>query len=268
MFRTFRTSNSPCDILYTTEECFGTTFILTFSCCAMLAVQIALSIDRVISLLAPKFFETHIVVPCFILTLLTVVISISIPITLFDENAAPETVPNCFYNPLYMKEPLHKILAYCTMAIILCILINISVIVMNMQLERRIRYDITIRYRQREALLTSQFVCWISIVLFVAYCINTLGGLLARIYRNQISAMAYNYIFLILYTFPFAAALTPAFILLASWHIKRQRKRVIRDLTEARDTMGSRMHELSDMWTKSYEEKKSSGSRARVHPKS
>ncbi|CAD6190249.1 unnamed protein product [Caenorhabditis auriculariae] len=255
VYHSYAFSDSPCDIMFTSTQCIPHTYLLVFSCAGLILTTYALSVDRVISTLFPLFYQAYGVSFCAVLLLGTVSYSAICTNSLVNPNAETETFIRCADVPSYMSKGLFSVISLNAFVLIICVFITIFIMFLNKRLEKRIRFDVTIRYRQREALLTSQVVCWITLVLFFGIFIYICGGLIFRIFGKNYCPVTVSLIYRVLYTLPYAATATPALILFGLSYVKWRRKNIIKDLTTAQETTGSRMNELTLQWEASFKKK-------------
>ncbi|CAD6190250.1 unnamed protein product [Caenorhabditis auriculariae] len=255
VFRSYMFSEKPCEITIKTTDCFYHSLFAIFSCSGLIVIPYALSVDRVISTLFPKFYDRFGMGVCAILCFITIFYSAFTTYYLADPNAPSEIYLRCTDVASYRMAPLATFINYNAMVLISCVFITIFVIMINRRRENRIRFDIKIRYRQREALLTSQVVCWITLVLVFGFSLYIGSRVVFRTLKLDSSTLWVYLLGRALYTFPYAAAATPGTILYAFQYVKSQRSNIIKDLTTARETTGSRMKELNVMWTTFYNNK-------------
>ncbi|CAD6198735.1 unnamed protein product [Caenorhabditis auriculariae] len=240
--------DSPCEIMFTSEECITLCFSLIMASTGMIGTQTAMSIDMIASVLLPARHAGALVPISVVLLFMTVSYSILLPSFLFDRTAPLETISTCFNPPQYMFTPYNQIMMSNALACVICLVINITVICINRYQEKKTRYDIKIRYQKREALVTSKVVCSIAIALLIAFGGYAVGGLVLRSNKEKFSPLVYSRIFLFVYTYPYAALSTPALIILASIYLKRQRRKNIKELTETRETINNRIAVLKNSW--------------------
>ncbi|CAD6190248.1 unnamed protein product [Caenorhabditis auriculariae] len=277
-YRAYKYGAEPCSLLFDTEECHFQVFFLVFSSYGLLTTPIAMSLERLLSTIAPKFYEQNGAWPSTFLTTFTnrPETSGALPMSQNRKSAGShpgvlyvwllthfvmsprvpvEFVASCAVPPTPMMKTLNFIATIKTVAMILCIFINIMILMYNRRTEKDIQFDLKTQFRQREALLTSQVTCTISIVLFFGFGIHTMTQLFVSFNPDLFSLTAANYTIKGFYTLPYAAMATPGLLLYGLRYIKRKRRRMIKELTEAQETMRSRMKDLSILWDSTYEQK-------------
>ncbi|CAD6198734.1 unnamed protein product [Caenorhabditis auriculariae] len=110
----------------------------------------------------------------------------------------------------------------------------------------RTRFDVKLRYENRETMLTAQAVCIISLVQFFLMMGNSTSMLVLRQYRQDLPNTLYTNIVTWIYTVPYTVMCLPLFIILFTSYVGKTRRIAIKNITEIRITQDEHMGLLTN----------------------
>nr|pir hypothetical protein AH6.9 - Caenorhabditis elegans [Caenorhabditis elegans] len=243
-------SHETCELLQTEAHCAPYLQVLLGSTSGIIYGQTGLMVERTCATFLNSYKKRKSKIIGFSIALVVFICSVCTGTFLMWNDPLDGAVLGCFMFPKQSAANSVVYFSVCTFLILFNFAISILLKIYNKKFEFSTRYEITARFRKREAIDSTGTVCFLAFSLFVLMLIYSIGVSVLRhlLHTHALESKDFYFYIVWIYTVPFIAMLLPLLLIYRIRVAHVNRVQLLIGCTLEKQSQESHINQMKNMW--------------------